>query len=211
MLLEAELDGPRSIVAILLGRGETLISRQHGLAGLEEFNHNEGGKHNNRKYGSESHVVGGRGEARQAQATVGLAILNQGHLERVIGECWRAKGASAGSTLATFVAPLGEITDGRKVEAVQELVEGNVFFVTIEMEDPELLVGAVLELGAEVSLALIIVAKLEGEGRAVVREAVEIRITSVKTSDVEQRDVGLVADFLKNESERIRCHREAFE
>ncbi len=40
--------------------------------------------------------------------------------------------------------------------------------MTIEMEDPELLVGAVLELGAEVSLALIIVAKLEGEGRAVV-------------------------------------------
>ncbi len=103
------------VIKYLLGRGETLISRQHGLAGLEEFNHNEGGKHNSRKYGSKSHVVGGRGEARQAQAAVGLAILNQGHLERVIGECWRAKGASAGSTLATFVAPLGEITDGRKL------------------------------------------------------------------------------------------------
>ncbi len=35
-------------------------------------------------------------------------------------------------------------------------------------------------------------------------EAVEIRITSVKTSDVEQRDVGLVADLLKDESERVR-------
>ncbi len=176
------------VIKYLLGRGETLISRQHGLAGPEEFDHNKGGKYDSRKYGSESHVVGGRDETRQAQATVGLAILNQGHLERVIGECWRAKCASAGSTLAAFVAPLGKITDGRKlvrekqvsegiwenkrtnsdVETVQEFVEGDVFFVTIKVENPELLVGTVLELGAEISLALIIVAKLEGEGSAVV-------------------------------------------
>ena len=39
----------------------------------------------------------------------------------------------------------------------------------------------------------------------------ELRIAGVEASDVEQGDVRLVADLLKNKSEWVRWHREAFE
>lgn len=135
------------VIKYLLGGGKRFISRQPWLEGLDELCRRESDEHEDGKDGGEAPAGGRREEASRALAVLGLAILNEKHLESRTKRI-RVKRAD--------------------VKAVQELVKGDVFLASKEVESPELLVGAVLKLRAKEGFALIVVAKLKCECRAVI-------------------------------------------